>query len=155
VYRLLAKEMGFEDDLFQVSDEQIARRSMEGGAGYVHPPKEAFDGVPFDRLLTNGPIRLNVPKDWAPVAHGGFGTPSGKCEFFSQREADAGHDPLPHYVPPHEDPQTNPVLAAKFPLQMICPPTASFLNSSFANVDVLRKAAGEPVVELHPTDAAT
>ncbi|HET6574951.1 MAG TPA: molybdopterin dinucleotide binding domain-containing protein [Fimbriiglobus sp.] len=45
-------------------------------------------------------------------------------------------------------------MAAKYPLQMVCPPAPSFLNSTFANVPVLRAAAGEPVVELHPADAA-
>ena len=154
VFRLLAKAMGFEDELFQVSDEELARRSMEGGAGPVHPPAEAFDGIPFERLMANGPVRLNVPADWAPFAAGGFATPSGKCELSSPREAAAGRDPLPHYIPPHEDPQTKPALAAKYPLQMVCPPSPSFLNSSFVNVDVLRKAAGEPVVEMHPADAA-
>jgi anaerobic selenocysteine-containing dehydrogenase len=154
VFRLLAKEMGFEDELFQVSDEELARRSMDGGGGHVHPPKEAFDGIAFEQLLDGWPVRLNVPRDWAPFAAGGFGTPSGKCELSSPREAAAGRDPLPHYVPPHEDPQTKPELAARYPLQMVSPPAPSFLNSTFANVAVLREAAGEPVVEMHPADAA-
>ena len=72
----------------------------------------------------------------------------------ARREAAAGRDPLPHYVPPHEDPQTRPDLAAKYPLQMLSPPAPSFLNSTFVNVDVLRKAAGEPTLEMHPADAA-
>src|SRR5262249_1514045 len=33
------------------------------------------------------------------------------------------------------------------------PPEPSFLNSSFVNVDVLRKTAGEPTVQIHPIDA--
>jgi len=37
---------------------------------------------------------------------------------------------------------------------MVSPPEPSFLNSSFVNVDVLRKAAGEPTVQMHPADAA-
>jgi anaerobic selenocysteine-containing dehydrogenase len=155
VFRLLAKEMGFEDELFQVSDEELARRSMQGGGGPVHPPREAFDGIAFEQLLDGRPVRLNLPPEWAPFAAGGFGTPSGKCELYSPREAAAGRDPLPHYVPPHEDPQTRPELAAKYPLQMVSPPTPSFLNSTFANVAVLRDSAGEPVVEMHPADAAT
>ncbi|MFO0852259.1 MAG: molybdopterin oxidoreductase family protein [Gemmataceae bacterium] len=145
VFRLLAKAMGFADELFQVSDEELARRSMK--------PDRAFDGITFDRLMADGPVRLNVPKDWAPFAAGGFGTPSDKCELYSPREKAAGRDPLPHYVPPHEDPQTKPELAAKYPLQMVSPPHPTFLNSTFVNVDVLRKAAGQPVIELHPTDA--
>jgi len=154
VFRLLARAMAFEDELFQVGDEELARRAMEGGGGPVHPPKEAFDGISFDQLLDGRPVRLNLPRNWAPFAAGGFGTPSGRCELYSPREAAAGRDPLPHYVPPHEDPQTKPELAAKYPLQMVSPPTPAFLNSTFANVEVLRKAAGEPVVEMHPADAA-
>jgi anaerobic selenocysteine-containing dehydrogenase len=29
----------------------------------------------------------------------------------------------------------------------------SFLNSTFVNIDTLRRAAGEPTVEIHPEDA--
>ncbi len=166
VFRLLAKEMGFEDELFQVSDEELARGAIgeprpSGRGGSEHSPDfrpglagSAFAGITFDRLLDGRPVRLNLPKDWAPFAAGGFGTPSGKCELSSPREAAAGRDPLPHYVPPHEDPQTRPELAAKYPLQMVSPPTPAFLNSTFANVPALRKTAGEPVVEINPADAA-
>jgi anaerobic selenocysteine-containing dehydrogenase len=45
-------------------------------------------------------------------------------------------------------------LAAKFPLQMLTPPAPSFLNSTFVNVDSMRRAAGEVTLEMHPTDAA-
>jgi thiosulfate reductase/polysulfide reductase chain A len=34
-----------------------------------------------------------------------FNTPSGKIELYSQRLADAGHDPLPRYTPPEEPPE--------------------------------------------------
>jgi len=110
--------------------------------------------VLFRSLRANGPVRLSVPANYAPFAQGNFGTPSGQCELYSPREATAGRDPLPHYVPPHEDPQTKPALAAKYPLQMVSPPEPAFLNSSFVNVDVLRKSAGEPTVQMHPEDAA-
>ena len=113
----------------------------------------ALAGITLDATKA-GPVRLNLPKDWAPFATGEFPTPSGKCELFSAREARAGRDPLPHYVPPHEDPQTKPELAAKYPLQLLTPPATSFLNSTFVNVDTLRKSAGERTLEIHPTDAA-
>ena len=93
--------------------------------------------------------------NFTPYAHGGFGTPSGKCHLFSPSEAAAGRDPLPYYHPPHEDPQTKPELAARYPLQMLTPPSPSFLNSTFVNVDSLRHEASEPMVEIHPIDAAT
>ena len=51
-------------------------------------------------------MRLNLPEGYAPFAEGGFGTPSGKCELYSERLGRQGLDPLPTYIPPHEDPQT-------------------------------------------------
>src|SRR5262249_11055607 len=48
---------------------------------------------------------------------------------------------------------TRPDLAATYPLQMICPPDSSFLNSTFVNIDALRESAGEPKLEIHPEDA--
>ena len=44
-------------------------------------------------------------------------------------------------------------MAARYPLQMLCPPAPSFLNSTFVNIESLRRAAGEPTVEMHPQDA--
>src|SRR5262249_10263691 len=129
-----------------------ALRPVGGANGY--PAASAFDGITLERLQANGPVRLNVPANYAPFAEGNFGTPSGKCELSSPREAAAGRDPLPHYVPPHEAPQTKRELAAKYPLQMVSPPEPAFLNSSFVNVDILRKSAGEPTVQIHPDDAA-
>jgi anaerobic selenocysteine-containing dehydrogenase len=146
VFRLLAREMGYEPELFEVSDEELARQAM----GVAN---SALDGITLDAAKA-GPVRLNLPKGWAPFAEGRFPTPSGKCEFYSEREAKAGRDPLPAYIPPHEDPQTRPDLAAKYPLQMLTPPASSFLHSSFVNVETLRTNAGEVTVEIHPTDAA-
>jgi len=153
VFRLLAKAMRYEADLFDVSDEELARRSMNDGGGSLYPPASGFHGITLEDVKA-GPVRLNLPRDWAPFAEGNFATPSGKCELLSESEARAGRDPLPHYVPPHEDPQTRTDLAAKYPLQMLCPPDPNFLNSTFVEVDSLRRSAGEPMLEIHPRDAA-
>jgi anaerobic selenocysteine-containing dehydrogenase len=159
VFRLLARAMGFEPALFEESDEAIAARSLGNpekplpGWGLAEGVNTAHDGITLEATKA-GPVRLNLPKDWAPFGTGYFPTPSGKCELYSAREARAGRDPLPHYVPPHEDPQTKPDLAAKYPLQLLTPPASPFLNSTFVNVDTLRKSAGERTLEIHPTDAA-
>ncbi len=154
VYRLLARRMGFPAELFEVSDEQLAEEALHPDPWPgTFPPRHAFEGITLERLRQEGPMRLNVPRDYTPFAQGGFGTPSGKCEFYSQRLADRGIDPLPTYTPPHEDPQTRPDLAARYPLQLLTPPSPTFLNSTFVNVEPLRKAAGEPTVHLHPEDA--
>ncbi len=151
LFRRLARELGFEDDLFQVSDEQLVREAL-GEHLDSQPP--AFQGVTLDTLRERGSLRLHLDNDKGPFGEGGFPTPSGKCEFFSQSLADAGHDPLPGYTPAAETPVTAPELARRFPLQLVSPPSPHFLNSTFANVDSLRQAAGEPELEIHEADAA-
>jgi anaerobic selenocysteine-containing dehydrogenase len=154
VFRLLARKLKFEPELFEPSDVELAAEALRPWTpAKRYPRPDVFEGITLERLKEEGPIRLNLPKDYAPFAEGNFGTPSGKCEFYSPALAAQGHDPLPHYVPPHEDPQTRPDLAARYPLQMLCPPHPEFLNSSFVNIDSLRRSAGEPAVEIHPEDA--
>jgi anaerobic selenocysteine-containing dehydrogenase len=103
-------------------------------------------------LKAAGWKRLTVAD--APFANGGFPTPSGKCEFYSEWAAKQGLDPLPTYVAPYEGPTSNPELANRYPLAFISPPNRHFLNSSFANLEFARKDAGEPTLEMHPDDAA-
>jgi len=156
VFRQLARRLEFEPELFDISDEQLAAEALQPSPGtHGFPPPRAFDGISLERLRREGPLRLNLPEDYAPFAQGGFGTPSGKCEFYSATLAAQGLDPLPTYTPPHEDPLTRPDLAARHPLQLVSPPAPEFLNSTFVNVDSLRRAAGEPAVEIHPEDATT
>jgi anaerobic selenocysteine-containing dehydrogenase len=147
VFRLLAQRMGFEPELFEASDEELAREA-------INPKFPSMAGITVERLKAEGPVRLNLPQFHAPFAEGRFPTPSGKCELYNPQMAADGHDPLPTYTPPAEDPLTRPDLAAKHPLQLVTPPHPSFLNSTFVNVDSLRQQAGQPSVELHPIDAA-
>jgi anaerobic selenocysteine-containing dehydrogenase len=95
---------------------------------------------------------MRLPKDYAPLAEGGFTTPSGKCELYSESMARAGLDPVPAYIPPNESRESNPALAARFPLNLLSTPAHHFLNSSFANV--LQRHVGEPRLAIHPEDAA-
>ncbi len=148
LFRLLAERCHLDPSLFQKTDEQLAE-------DLLNDPALPLQGITLDRLKQEGPIRLNLPKDFAPFAHGAFPTPSGKCELFSASMEALGHDPLPTYTPPAEDPLTQPELARKYPLHCITPPHPSFLNSTFVNVDSLRAQAHEPTVEIHPVDAAS
>ena len=156
VFRLLAAKLDFEPELFQISDEDLAEESMLESkySPARYPSAKAFLGISLDRLKREGPLRLNLPAEYAPFAEGNFGTASGKCELYSPALAQQGLDPLPTYTPPLEDPQTRPDLAAKYPLQMLSPPAPSFLNSTFVNIEALRrKEASEPTLEICPNDA--
>src|SRR5258708_9080801 len=65
-----------------------------------------------------------------------------------------GLDPVPTYLPPRESRESAPDLAQRYPLTLLSPPAHQFLNSTFVNVDSLRKKAGAPTLRLHPDDAA-
>ena len=145
IFRLLAARMGFTEPCFQDTDAQLATQAIA--------PDPRNGDIRWETLQARGWARL--PGATAPFAQGGFPTPSGRCEFWSQREADAGRDPLPEVLLPYECAETAPELAARYPLAMISPPARNFLNSTFVNVDSLRKLEGEPALLIHPDDAAS
>lgn len=151
VFRSLAARMGLEPELFAATDEDLAREALWETAA-EQPP--ALQGITLDRLKTEGPLRLNLPRPFVPFATGGFPTPSGRCELYSERLGQLGHDPLPTYIPPAESPEAQPELAAKYPLQLLTPPSPHFLNSTFVDNESLRRSAGAPELEIHPADAA-
>lgn len=134
IFRALARRMGFDDPCFEEDDLTLCRTAFG-------------DAVDFDQLLHTGFATLPVPE--APFAQGQFPTPSGRCEFFSERLAALGLDGLPDHLPNYE----SPVAGDSYPLAMISPPARNFLNSSFVNVTSLRDIEGEPVLEMHADDA--
>lgn len=134
VFRDLAQRMGLDHPCLSESDEVLCRTAFG-------------DTVDFPTLLDQGFVSLKVPD--APFAEGGFPTPSGRCEFFSQRLADQGQDGLPDHLPNFEPANTHP----NYPLAMISPPSRHFLNSTFVNVKSLRDMEGQPWLEMHPSDA--
>jgi len=167
LFRRLAKAMGFEDDYWDRTDEQMLIDFHDWDAS-------AMEGITWEKLKEVGYMRLNVgaPDTRAPHAEGNFPTPSGKCEFKSSL-AEGGNfvvpvwrsmyeamqpggyvDPLPDYVPPFESPDSNPALAKRFPLNIVSPKPHAFLNSQYGNAADKQRAQGEQRVFLHPADAA-
>ncbi|HKS06399.1 MAG TPA: molybdopterin oxidoreductase family protein [Gemmatimonadaceae bacterium] len=147
IFRRLAARMGYNEPVFRDDDVALIKQALDTD----HP---RMRGVTFERLMENGWARLSVPKPYAPFASGEFLTPSGKCEFYSERLAQMGMDPLPTYTPPYESVERDPALVAKWPLTLISSPAHQFLNSTFVNVDKLRRPVGRPECIVHPDDAA-
>lgn len=146
VFRLLAGAMGFEEACFKDTDEDIIRQALESDA-------PVFEGITLERLKSEGWARLNLPDTFAPFAEGGYRTPSGKCEFYSESLKQKGIDPLPAFIPPRESPASAPELAARYPIQLISPPANSFLNSTFSNLKSFLRSERHPFVLINPADA--
>ena len=144
IFRRLAATLGFVDPCFSETDDELATQAFKREG-----PTAGFD---WDRLKQSGWQRLDVAETYAPFAEGRFGTPSGRCEFYSEQVAKLGLDPVPAYIAPYEVPDDGE-LARRYPLAIISPPARHFLNSTFVNVTSLRSIDGEPTVEIHPRDA--
>ena len=164
IFRGLAQAMGYTDSAFYEDDETILRNFVED---QQHP---LYEPVTWEALLEKGFVRLNLPQPYLPFAEGNFPTPSGKCEFYSERMARDGYDPLPAYTPP------NSVAGGQWPvagengeegkngagatrsvdstLACISPPAHSFLNSSFSHLERFRGREREPLLWIHPQDAS-
>ena len=143
IFRELSTRMELHSTLLQEDDESLCHLALQ------HPRNlQSAAPVTWDALLKDGFAHWPVAD--APFANGGFPTASGKCEFFSERLAAQGIDGLPDYLPNYEPSDAQ----ATYPLAMISPPARNFLNSSFVNVKSLRDMEGEPLLEIHPEDAA-
>jgi anaerobic selenocysteine-containing dehydrogenase len=146
VFRLLAKRMGFDEPCFDDSDEEVCRQAVRSASPRMR-------GIDWERAKDAGWQRLEVPERFAPFAEGGFPTPSGKCEFYSEAAKAMGLDPLPTYIAPRENVDANPQLAKRYPLAFLSPPCRNFLNSSFANLPFALASEKEPHLDIHPDDA--
>ena len=166
LFRRLAGAMDFDDPYWQRTDEAMAQDALDWSS-------PVLEGIDLDSLRQTGYARLKVgsPDDFVPHREGNFPTPSGKLEFKSSM-AEVGNmvlplfrqgyvayqsgeplDPLPNFIPQNESPDTNPSLAARYPLNMISPKSHAFLNSSFGNLRTQLHHAGEQLVMINPADA--
>ena len=136
LFRRLAAALGRTEPWLFESDEAMLRGALASG----HP---WLEGITYERLWEEGYVRLNCPEDWRPFADGGFATPSGKAELYSEPLLESGHDPLPWAgdIPTGEG------------LQLITGKALHFLNSGYSNQERHRRRAGKLLVEIHPDDA--
>jgi len=162
LFRRLAARMGFTEDCFTRTDEQLLAEAYDWSA-------PAMAGITLESLRATGWARLSLPPadEYAPHAEGNFPTPSGKAEFRSSIAEAVGNfvippfrqgysefqpggtvDPLPHYVPPPEPAD------ARYPLSLISPKSHAYLNSSAGDQPAQRRVQGDQAVSVHPHDAA-
>ncbi len=167
----LARRMGFEDACFRQSPEQAIDTALEGG----HP---GLAGIDRRRLEREGHVRLNLPTPadtkaasagdpvggpaprahlnladgapFLPFANGGFATPSGKAEFYSESLAAEGLDPLPVFRPPDESRHAQD---RRFNLELLPRKPENHLNTTFCNLASHQGLEPVPALEMNPEDA--
>jgi anaerobic selenocysteine-containing dehydrogenase len=142
-FRLLARKMGIEETYMYESDLDIIKQILDTDHEYMQ-------GISFESLMKTGWASLQLPDHWMPHEKGNFGTPSGKCEFYSAGMKEMGMSPMPEY---HARQFSDEELKS-YPLQLLTvKSTGNFLNSSHANVKHLIKKEGRPYLDIHSNDA--
>jgi anaerobic selenocysteine-containing dehydrogenase len=111
-----------------------------------------LEGITRSRLEKEGHVRLNLGDGpFLPFAKGGFATPSGKAELYSENLAAQGMDPVVSFVPAEESRLSDG--AKKFPLELLARKADNFLNSSFTNIPSIQKMEQPELLEISTADA--
>jgi anaerobic selenocysteine-containing dehydrogenase len=148
-FRELALRMGFEDDCFRDSVDD-----MIDAAVATDVPQLA--GITRERLERDPHVRLNLDGNgaspWLPFANG-FPTPNGKARIYDEALIAIGMDPVASFVPPEES--RHAPAAKRYPLELLARKADNFLNSTFVNLSGHQKM--EPRqhdLEIAVTDAS-
>lgn len=105
-------------------------------------------GIGFKDLLSNPISYVTAPLSYRKYLQKGFNTPSGKVEFYSRKLESMGLNPLPVYRKPEVVPST------AYPLIGTTRRQAAYVHTQFRGLPSLRKREPEPLVRIHPQDAA-
>ncbi len=121
----------------------------------------APSGLSFEQLVTSPepwiiePPRFKKYADPDPATGEplGFGTPTGKVEFYSTILEQLGYDPLPDYEEPPEI--ADSLLASQYPFILITGGTViESHHQGFRQVSFFREKYPHPPVHIHPETAA-
>jgi anaerobic selenocysteine-containing dehydrogenase len=134
VFRALAKLMGFDDPCFDESEDDMIRGLLASG----HP---FLKDITLERLEREHSVRLNLPSPFQSFAAGGFGNPSGKCEFGGDLD----------YTPPVESRYGEKALRKRYPLEMVSSKNDDSMNSTFGHRDAVDRQTS--TLHIHGDDA--
>jgi len=170
VFRALAEKMGFEDECFRHSVEDLMDQALDS-------KNPSLDGITRDRLEREGHVRLNLTKrssaplggrgrpspdglsetaregPFLPFANGNFHTASGKAELYNERLKTEGLDPVASFVPPEES--RHATAAKDFPLELLARKADNFLNSTFTNLPGMQALEEVGLLEMNRKDAGS
>jgi len=176
VFRALALRMGFEEDCFRETVDQmidtaleskdpwlsgITRERLEQGQVRFNFENSASDADATD-LRSVGPGSLDFARDgrrpgptqplpFLPFAQGNFRTLSGKAELYSEALKAQGLDPVADFTPPSESRHGGQGKA--LPLELLARKADNFLNSTFSNLPSVQEMEEPGMLEISADDA--
>jgi anaerobic selenocysteine-containing dehydrogenase len=169
LFRALAERMGFQDECFRESVDEMIDGALASGDPWL-------EGIDRERLEREPHVRLNfsasgsrlsasasktnvkqpsaaVPAPFLPFAQGNFRTRSGKAELYSETLKAQGLDPVVEFAPPDESRHGRQKF--EFPLELLARKADNFLNSTFSNLSAVQQMEEPGLLEMHAVDART
>jgi anaerobic dimethyl sulfoxide reductase subunit A len=145
IFAGLADRMGL-GEFFAAAPESYLREMIEIG----HP---LLEGVTLERLEREDAVLLNRPSaPYVAFTDFKFKTPSRRIELYKEELVRHGAE-LPYYHEPVEASPANP-LYERFPLTLLYSHSRHRIHSTFANLPKFKQLEPEPILEIHPADAA-
>jgi anaerobic selenocysteine-containing dehydrogenase len=178
LFRELAHRMGFEEECFRESVDEMIDVALDSGdpwlAGMSRERLEQgqvrlnfsasgsrlkASGATQDaaELRSAGQPRSAVPTQptsaeaFLPFARGGFRTHSGKAELYSEAVKQLGLDPVADFTPPAES--RHGKKNHSLPLELLARKSDNFLNSTFSNLPSVREMEETGLLEISGADA--
>ena len=173
LFRALALRMGFGDDCFRETVDEMIDLALDSKdpwmAGITRERLElGEERLNFEasgsRLPASGGAQLRSAGQadaafptqenaapFLPFAQGGFRTPSGKAELYSEAVGALGLDPVAEFKAPTESRHGKSDQA--LPLELLARKSDNFLNSTFSNVGSVREMEEPGLLEICAADA--
>ena len=136
----LARRMGMADDFFGGDIEAGWNHQLAPLGVTVDDLRRHPEGMRFPQATARRKYALVNPDG----AVAGFATPTKRVELYSEALLNIGQPPLPTFVEPAENPQTD----ADFPLVLTTAKSGWFVHSSHRHVASLRRKSPGPQVQL-------
>ncbi|MBZ5705856.1 MAG: molybdopterin-dependent oxidoreductase [Acidobacteriia bacterium] len=161
VFRGLAERMGFEEECFRESVDQMMDAALTSenpwleGIDRVRLEREGHVRLSFENRLARNSPQFSVPGSqsdfFLPFAKGNFPTVSGKAELYSESLKAQGLDPVVEFTPPSES--RHGEKAKAYPLELLARKSDNFLNSTFSNVPAVQRMEELGLLEISRVDA--
>ena len=166
VFRSLAERMGFEDECFRESVDEMIDLALESDDPWMQGMKRERLECGNARMNFSGnglgsqnphPVAQNATRmghptfePFLPFAHGGFRTPSGKAELYCEALKAQRLDPVVEFKPPSESRHAQP---DGLPLELLARKADNFLNTTFTNLPSVQEMEESGLLEISAADA--
>jgi anaerobic selenocysteine-containing dehydrogenase len=160
LFRALAGRMGFEEDCFRQSVDEMIDLALDTDCpSLAGIDRERLERDPYVRLNLTGELRSagqpgaavpTNPEPFLPFACGNFRTASGKAELYSEALKAQGLDPVVEFKPPTESRHSK---QRAFPLELLARKSDNFLNSTFSNLPTVQEMEEPGLLEISAADA--